>query len=284
MDLNHRVKGKIVSELRYVLHKGKGRNYFLKDQSHKMHEIIYVDYGEILLSLNGREITLTPGQCVFIKGGSPHCFRGRDGRPFDFLNICYQGIMPVSIADIPLPTGEAERTVLERMKAEAETERPFRNEMLVCLLSEFIFLMRRLSEAPGPSGAPEQKNNRLFRTEAARRAVSIIERDFAESLTLESVSASAGVSASYLRALLRAETGRGFSRHLQEARVGAARRMLLETPFSIQEISQRVGYQSLPFFFKIFRRITGMTPAACARSLGEPREKTSSADIEGRKH
>lgn len=272
MNLSYKTDRKPIQEIMYVSHKGKGRNYDPKPQSHAKHEIIYVDYGNILLRLEKTEILLNPGDCIFIAGGSFHEFHGLHGNPFDFLNICYLGILPEILQNKPMPVGVQAREVLDKLKRESASAKSYCREIIVCLLTEFIYMMCRQFETPLVKEQFHARNNERYRSEAVRRVMLMIEQKFPQNLTLDQVSASAGISASYLRTLLQGETGHNFSYHLQHARINSAKRMLLETPFNIQEIAARVGYQSLPFFFKIFRKITGMTPAVYANSLGDPEE------------
>ena len=283
MDLAYKTNRKPIQEIMFVSHKGRGRGYCQEKRAHLKHEIIYVDYGKVMLSLNDTEITLNPGFCVFIAGGSFHEFHGLHGNPFDFLNICYLGILPEILQNTPMLVGVQAREVLDKLKNESVSAKSYCKEIIVCLLSEFIYMMCRQCETPMVKEQLHARNNERYRSEAVRRVMLMIEQKFSQELTLDQVSTSAGISASYLRALLQDETGHNFSYHIQQARINSAKRMLLETPFGIQEIAERVGYQSLPFFFKIFRRITGMTPAAYANSLGDPEEiniSTNSRNIQ----
>ena len=50
-----------------------------------------VDYGELILELNEASINLKPGEAIIIPGGSKHLFSGKEGAPFDFLNIMFDG-------------------------------------------------------------------------------------------------------------------------------------------------------------------------------------------------
>ncbi len=49
---------------------------------------------------------------------------------------------------------------------------------------------------------------------------------------------------------------------LNEYRINMASKMLIETDMQVAEISYACGYESLPFFFRQFRKFGGVTPAA----------------------
>lgn len=57
--------------------------------------------------------------------------------------------------------------------------------------------------------------------------------------------------------------------YLQRLRVRAARRMLEEGDLGVQEVCSRVGYGDPAFFRRVFKRHTGLTPAAYRKKFGE---------------
>ncbi|OGV51188.1 MAG: hypothetical protein A2X49_15445 [Lentisphaerae bacterium GWF2_52_8] len=270
MELNYKVKGSPITELGYVTHKGKGRSYRLKRQTHPIHEIIYVDYGKIILELPGRKLVLRPGYCVFIRGGTLHAFHGIAGEPFDFLNICYKGVFPGILEDLPFPVPSGALEILDRLKQESASKLSYSREISVALLTEFIYLMSRHAGSPGKAQRSPPLNSLHYRSKIVRKAISIVEKDFKNNLSLQSLASATGVSSSHLRALIRKETGRNFSYHLQRTRIDTAKRLLRGSSYSIGEIPEAIGYNSLPFFFKTFKRFTGMTPREYANSLGDP--------------
>lgn len=270
VDWNYKSGGDPISELIFVTHKGKGRHYLQRMQSHQAHEVIYLDYGEAVLTLDGDEMLLKPGYCVFVKGGSAHSFRGVAGAPFDYLNICYKGIFPELLDATPQPVRSPALEILEKLKRESlGRQQVYAAELSSALLAEFIYQMARISASEEPE-PPQPMNSVKYRSEIVRKAMAVIERDFRKEISFAELASASGVGVSHLRELIVNETGRNFSQHLQAARVEAAKRMLRETSKSIGEVASEVGYSSIPFFFKVFRRFTGMTPKEYAKSLGDP--------------
>lgn len=270
MRFDYKVKSRYITELAYVIHKGKGPRYHLETQAHPNHEIIYVDYGDVIVELRGRSYAVRPGHCIFIRGGEPHSFHGMSKAPFDFLNICYKGVLPDSIEGIPLPVPSTLLELLNRLKDESTANLPYSKEISASTLAGFIYSMARMASSPEKAQAAPPLNSVRYRSDAVRKALSVIEQNFAGNITLASLASDTSVSVSYLRALIAKETGRNFSYHLQTARVMAAKRMLRASSRSVAEVAAAVGYSSLPFFFKAFRRFTGMTPREYAKSLGDP--------------
>lgn len=72
---------------------------------------------------------------------------------------------------------------------------------------------------------------------------------------------SVNLSASRLRHLFKAETGRGLKQCLIESRMETGRKLLEETLLSVKEISWRVGQRNASHFVRDFKRIHRATPA-----------------------
>lgn len=70
-----------------------------------------------------------------------------------------------------------------------------------------------------------------------------------------------GLSGHQLSELVNVKLGKGFSRHVREYRVNAAKVMLLdEASASVLSIGMCVGFLSQSNFYAAFREVTGMTP------------------------
>ncbi len=275
MQLNYKIKPVLVDEIHYVVHKGKKRDYPGQLHFHgaKYHEMIYVDYGRIKVVLDGKTIPVHPGECIFIRGGSNHLFTGESGSPFDYLNITFYGKPPLSLFGKSIPVSRKCLELLERLKQESLQEMPYCREVIASCLTELIAHLLRQIEVSVPDKLPESANLRQYHSEVVNRAMKVIAEEYAKPLTLKKLSQAAGIGESRLRVLLKIETGENFSSILHKQRITAAKHLLSEGTFSLEEIANAVGYRYSAFFFKIFKRVTGMTPKAYSQSLGEPTEK-----------
>lgn len=275
MKLSYEFKPCFVKNIWYVTHKGKRRNYSIRADAHlpNAHEMIYVDYGKIILVLNGVEIHVSPGECIFIPGGATHYFHGEQGSPFDYLNIMFVGDLPETFFGKKLIVNRKCLELMEKLKQESLRETPYCREIIASVLTELTARFLRQVEFSVPEKLPESANRHRYRSDIVNRALKIISDEYSKPLNRKQLSRAAGIGESRLAKLLKMETGENFSSILHRQRITAAKHLISEGTFSFEEISSAVGYQYTSFFFKIFKRITGMTPKAYSRSLGEPTEK-----------
>jgi len=79
-------------------------------------------------------------------------------------------------------------------------------------------------------------------------------------LTLDFLAQEFGYSAAYLSRAIKQQTGENYKEFLIELRNKKAKELLENQDFSVTEISQMVGYTSVPHFIKMFQRCNGISP------------------------
>ena len=93
-----------------------------------------------------------------------------------------------------------------------------------------------------------------------RNALKYINLHAIEGIQLNDVADKLCVSANYLSALIRKETGVTFHEHMLEARMNVARSMLADPRILVEEVARAVGYGNYISFYNAFKRIEHMTP------------------------
>lgn len=101
----------------------------------------------------------------------------------------------------------------------------------------------------------------------AHMIVDYIRENYRENLTLQVLAEKFNMSESYISSLIKKKTNKNFGEHLMEARIREAQRLLRETNDSIEEIAVQVGYPDYFYFSKVYKRATGISPAAYRRQL-----------------
>ncbi|NBK92252.1 response regulator [bacterium 1XD21-13] len=102
------------------------------------------------------------------------------------------------------------------------------------------------------------------------RALSIMESRFMDpELSLNSISGEISVSPNYLSTLIKRSTGSTFIDLLTRKRMETAKKLLLETPMKIREVSEKCGYNDQHYFSYCFKKYEGISPNACRRKHEE---------------
>jgi AraC-like DNA-binding protein len=101
------------------------------------------------------------------------------------------------------------------------------------------------------------KNNRKY----FEAALAYIEQHYHREIKLSEAASVAAMSVTYFSTMFKWMMGRSFVEHLNDLRVNAAMQQLQQTQSTIEEIAYRTGFNHLTHFHRIFKKISGTTPA-----------------------
>jgi AraC-like DNA-binding protein len=108
--------------------------------------------------------------------------------------------------------------------------------------------------------------HRLLLDEAGRRSPLLqkIETQFAaqgdQAMTVRELADRLHISPCYFCKLFRKQTGLTFTEYRTQLRVEAAKRLLLNRQMRVSEVAFEAGFDSIPYFNRVFRRLVGCSP------------------------
>ncbi|SDI34469.1 response regulator transcription factor [Proteiniclasticum ruminis] len=94
-----------------------------------------------------------------------------------------------------------------------------------------------------------------------KNALQYINAHYQTKLTLEDVSSHVYLNSSYLSQLFKKEMGIAFGEYLENMRIRYAKNLIKSTHLSMNEISEKVGFSSQNYFTRVFKKVTGLSPA-----------------------
>ena len=102
-----------------------------------------------------------------------------------------------------------------------------------------------------------------------------IQRNYQKNITQELLSSYFYINRSYLSTLFKERTGEKFVDYLNTVRIEKSKDLLRHTNLKMYQIAKNVGYDNVKYFFRIFKKKTGMTPESYrSRCLWEKPTKT----------
>src|SRR5271157_826527 len=93
-----------------------------------------------------------------------------------------------------------------------------------------------------------------------KQALAYIQQNYTRSFSLLELSATIGVSKSYLSRIFKMDTGISLWDYLNRYRIQKARQLLLLTDESITRIAADVGYEDVGYFSRVFHEVIGCPP------------------------
>jgi two-component system response regulator YesN len=114
-------------------------------------------------------------------------------------------------------------------------------------------------------------------------AMSHIDDNFRQDISLESVAACISISTGHLSRLFKQETGVNFLQYLTKRRLEYAKQIITQTDRSMLEIAIDAGFSEQNYFGKVFKRYTGQTPLEYKRDICWKRSQSGNKENQTRR-
>ncbi len=92
------------------------------------------------------------------------------------------------------------------------------------------------------------------------KAIDYIKEHIDESLSIKDVAGHVHLNVSYFSVLFKEEQGMTFIDYVTDYRLKMAEELLVQSNLSLDEISEKIGYQTTSYFIKIFKKHFQVTP------------------------
>ncbi len=93
------------------------------------------------------------------------------------------------------------------------------------------------------------------------------ESHICETLTIEQLCRSNSIGRSQLQKLFRSRSGYGTIEYFSRMKIDLAKQMIREDQYNFTQIADAIGFSSVHYFSRQFKKITGMTPSEYASSI-----------------
>lgn len=273
-------------------------DFSFEGETHPFWEFLCVDKGEIEVKAGEKKLTLKKGEIIFHKPEEFHNLKANGIIAPNLVVAAFECDSPAMkfFEDKLLVIDDMERGFLAKIIAEAryafssklddpyleELKRrregvPFGSEQLIKLYLELflINLVRRYNrqEKQHPLSSSIQKKNEQ---ELYSQVVRYLENNVCGRLTLDQICRENLAGRSQLQKLFQEKHDCGVIQYYLYMKIEAAKQMIRNKNLNFTQISDRLGYTSIHYFSRQFKKITGMTPSEYASSikvLSEKRER-----------
>ncbi|MDD5483292.1 MAG: AraC family transcriptional regulator [Kiritimatiellae bacterium] len=244
--------------------------------THAMFQVLIVIAGAFhLADPDGKKMSAGPGECLVMPPGKPHAWASGESA-CEVLQILHRPLLLENYGDLSVLFGRPDagwhkvkigRKIAEeisgRLKAEFSVTRPADSILVfVYLLEIFSLVLRNFCREKGVS--PGTRQGEI----AAQRALVYIQEHYCEKLSLPALARVARLSASRFSEVFRDKTGCSPVKYLNKYRMERAGIILAHTGLSVKEVAERLGFESIHYFSRAFKRHFGRSPSAFPLKTG----------------
>ncbi|MDF2802001.1 MAG: transcriptional regulator, AraC family [Anaerocolumna sp.] len=139
-------------------------------------------------------------------------------------------------------------------------------KILVCLkMIELFLLIYRYRKTMVLNGSP--KTVQTSKHQKVHEVAEYLQYHCESAESIDNVAKRFYISKSYLSRIFREVTGFSVNEYRNIARIKKAQRLLLSSTYSVTEISELLGFESVTYFERVFKKHSDMTPLTYKKSM-----------------
>ncbi|MEF2245365.1 helix-turn-helix transcriptional regulator [Paenibacillus sp. IITD108] len=281
----HTLEGKSFWDERFPMFITREREAFtLPLHIHDFIEIQYVAEGKGFHYIGDERVVAEKGDLYIIPIGTHHVYRPSSPLSKNELivyNCLFDKNVPQQLGlSYPLPaeiysllngesasyrryrdTSSEGRQLLEGMHQEYFSKQAGYEAALYAQLTKLLVYLYRL-ETNQAFSMPAYSGISII--------LSYIDKHYNQTITLANAAQLISTSPSYVQKIFKQVTGQSFIEYIQNVRVKKSLELLQHPFYSIKEIANLVGYRDLKFFYTLFKKKTGHSPAQYRSRLTTP--------------
>lgn len=270
-------------------------DFTFEGESHNFWELLCVDKGTVNVVAGSMTYTLNKGDIIF-------------HQPNEFHNVEANGIVAPNLVVIGfdcnspgmdffqnkiLQIGENERALLgfiikearssfsSRLddpylqKLERRQNQPYGSEQLIKMYLQqvLIQIVRTYSSSRIkvvlPKSTKQKSEDELF-----HKIIFYMEENIGKQLTIEQICKDNLVGRSIVQKLFREHTNCGIIDYFSNMKISMAKQLIRDKQMNFTQIADSLGYTSIHYFSRQFKKVTGMTPSEYASSIKLLAERT----------
>ena len=273
----------------YTIHYYEYRNDFEFDgERHNFWEFQCVDKGAAEVVTDNGCHTLIRSQVIFHRPNEFHTLKATGKTAPNIIVISFSCDSPCMkfFENKILEFSDTERSILGRIIAEARNcfasplDDPYLEKMvkkdqvlfgsqqlLPLYLEELLIHMIRRYTIAHYSASAGIYDSSQTTSDTCRNIIQYLGNHVRESLTIEDISRNNMIGRSQLQKLFREEYQCGVIEFFSRMKIDFAKQLIRENDMNFTQISDFLGYSSIHYFSRQFKKLSGMTPTEYATSI-----------------
>lgn len=264
-------------------------SYYFPGEAHEFWEFLYVDKGEVLVTANTTEMVLKARDIIFHQPMEFHSVRANGIVAPNLSVVAFECLSPAMdffvnkvlhvtdkqhsyLADIvetacqlfASPLNDPE---LKRLTRRRDSEVPFGSDQVLKSTLELLLLDMVRNNQPSLHRAATSVFQKECDLDLYLRTLRFFEEHLRDQLTIEEICSALLVGRSHLQKMFHEKTGSGVVENFSRMKIQYARQIIREGRLNFTETAEYLGYSSVYYFSRQFKKLTGMTPTEYSQSI-----------------
>jgi AraC family transcriptional regulator len=223
---------------------------------------VYTVQGKGRLRYRGTETEVSAGQSFFISYDEEHAYRSI-GNSWEIKWVRFEAIEGVDYFHSLVEKSRYIQHLYNPFKIEAHLNAIIQHASTASPLTDYV-MVEELTSLLTQLYSERYQENRLklphSAVAAVQEAAGFIERNFDKEVEIKAIASRHHMDPYAFIRLFKKQTGTTPYEYLLRLRIMRARYLLEETSLSVNEISDRIGFNNVNNFIRKFKNLTAMTP------------------------
>ena len=264
--------------------------------SHSTWEFVYCDKGHVSVWDDTRLMELGPGEIAFHQTNTPHHIHvGKTPTTMFLLSFACTNECMKLFSHKHIAVNDEQREIIHRMLAELRgafelnqdrlelgefhpnPSAPVGAEQLVCGHLEWLLisLLRNGVDIAARTSFSAQQLDEAMEQRIMTELKKYVREHLSEPITIDALAHHVHYSRTYITVQFKAATGMSIMDYVEKKRMERARELLEKRDRTVTQIAEDVGYSSLQYFSRRFRKVMGCAPSRYVRDSAKAQKSST---------
>ena len=265
-----------ISEILGYYYNIRNSGYTFKGETHGYFELTYVDRGELMTEIDGKEYTIREKELMIYGPGQFHNQNIAEGHSCSYVTIIFD--METIVYDVEsthydlllnkvFSYDKKIYTLIKTFVAESTSEIPYMNSLMLCLLQETVIRLLQSEFIGQKSDKPTTVARQRYEDELLEKVLAYIDETIYEPTTIAEICQKFSMSRSSLQILFKENMDMPPKKYINELKLEKSRQMICENKYTISEIALMLGFNSIHYFSRAFTQKYNMPPSEYAKTI-----------------
>lgn len=260
----------LISKIYTKFYQEKPTNYLFKGEKHNFWELTYVDRGVLYTKVNNIEYKLSQGDLFFYAPNEYHSQYTDNNKSCSYLTVSFE----MDFNDAQLLSNKVFSstkdlyTIITKLMRELNSTHLYCDELSICYLKELVLKILSIDFETSII-KPVNKVQQFYDDELLNGILKFINDSIYECLDIQTICDRFSISSSKLHLLFRNNLDTTVKLYINNLKLKKSKELIKESNYTISEISEVLGFNSIHYFSSKFKKVYGFSPSEYLKSVNK---------------
>lgn len=248
----------------------KPTNYLFKGEKHDFWELTYVDRGVLYTKVNNKEYKLVQGDLFFYSPNEYHSQYTDNKKSCSYLTVSFD--MDFNDSDLLsnkiFSSTKELYDIISKLMKELNSTHLYCDELSICYLKELVLKILSIDFEQSII-KPVNKVQQYYDDTLLNDILQFINDNVYEYLDIKTICDEFCISSSKLHLLFRKNLDTTVKLYINELKLKKSKELIKESNYTISEISEILGFNSIHYFSNKFKKVYGFSPSEYLKSINK---------------